>query len=692
MKMSSLSERSGRRFAACLLALASTYAVQSAAGSAERAFTHLDAVMDRYHRNFYVLDDHDSGANHAYPSGWMGDQSALSCAVSSSPVHSGRDSARITFTPRHDTWCGIYYQSVENNWGTLPNGGYDLRGASRVVFTAWSPVGARVEFFAGGITGQYGDSFPKSTLGYVTLSNSPQQYSIDLTSRDLSQVVGPFGFVLNTPNNPRGATFYIDNVYYDKPRLDEARFLASYVTLPSPDPDQFIHNACFTYDQALALLAYLVRGTPDGLRRAKLIADAFVLAVSRDREYADGRLRNAYMKGDLLDHTTGEARLPGWWDSSEQSWWEDRFQVSTYTGNMAWVIISLLAIHQKTGESEYLAAATSMGEWVESHCRDDRGAAGYTGGYLGWEPNPAKIMWKSTEHNIDVCVAFERLYRTTQEKKWAARATHAKRFIESMWNTDDGHFWTGTLDNGVTVNTQTVPLDVQAWAVMAFSNDFPAIGWAEANCHVTEDGFSGFDFNTDRDGLWSEGTAQMALAYLAAGQADKAALYTSELRKIQKSAPNADSCGIVAACHDGLTTGFDWQYFNRLHVGATTWFIFAERGYNPFWGTFFSPRESDLWSDAEDVGEGWKRLDWFGLFSDTYHPWICHREHGWMYPLGSSTRSLLFWNEHLDWLWTGEEVYPFLWQLHDSSVLWYLRGSVNPRLFLNLRTQEWESY
>jgi hypothetical protein len=31
----------------------------------------------------------------------------------------------------------------------------------------------------------------------------------------------------------------------------------------------------------------------------------------------------------------------------------------------------------------------------------------------------------------------------------------------------------------------------------------------------------------------------------------------------------------VAASHDGVTTGFDWLYFDRLHVGATAWYLLA---------------------------------------------------------------------------------------------------------------------
>jgi len=67
-------------------------------------------------------------------------------------------------------------------------------------------------------------------------------------------------------------------------------------------------------------------------------------------------------------------------------------------------------------------------------------------------------------------------------------------------------------------------------------------------------------------------------------------MYRNELRKAQTSAPRSNGLGIVATLHDELTTGFDlpsggpWYYFNRLHIGATAWFIFSELGYNPYWG------------------------------------------------------------------------------------------------------------
>lgn len=361
-------------------------------------------------------------------------------------------------------------------------------------------------------------------------------------------------------------------------------------------------NVAFTYDNALVLLAYLARGTAEDMHRAGLLADALVYAINNDRFFTDGRLRNAYQGGDLIlfpgwtpNGKSNTVRMPGWWDSSANTWYEDKVQVSTYTGNLAWVIIAFLSYYEKVGGDKYLTAAEEIGEWIEAETRDDIGRlGGYTGGYEGWEMtgnNPGgqtKIQWKSTEHNIDVYVAFARLYQLTKNPDWKERALHARAFVEAMWNESEGRFWTGTLgDDKETINEPPAPEDVNSWGLMALGNiskDGRGISWVENNCYVEADGFKGFDFNDDRDHVWFEGTAHMVLAYQIIGDTTKADTYLSELQRAQSTASNNNGKGIVAASYDGLTTGFDWLYFNRLHIGATAWFIFAEEGYSPYWG------------------------------------------------------------------------------------------------------------
>ena len=547
----------------------------------DNAYQHLYDVMNKYHNSFDVYSDQDVGGNHFFASGWMGDISAISFGGNwTSSPHSGTSCIKLSFTAEGNNWAGIYWQDPENNWGDNPNGGYDLSGAAKLTFWARGEEGEeRIEFFVGGIDGTYGDSIEKTSTGYISLTTSWKEYTIDLVGKNLSHVIGGFGWVTNSQNNPDGATFYLDDIEYDIIRSDELRFLASYETLPVIDPDRYLKDVCFISDNVLAMIAFLARKEDDDLRRARLLADTFVYAQDNDRYYTDGRLRNAYVAGDLEDRETGKVRLPGWWDPEENRWLED--QVSTYTGNMAWVIIALAQYYEAQGGEKYKDAAISMGEWIIHNSYDTGGVGGYTGGYKGSELDPKKISWKSTEHNIDVYVAFKWLYRITGDSIWLERAFHAKRFVEAMWEPGLRHFWTGTLDDGRSINYNSIPLDIQTWAVMAFGNYNHALSWAEENCYTEADGFKGFDFNNDKDGVWFEGTGQMAVAYQIKEETEKRNIYVEELRKAQVSATNNNGKGIVAASHDGVTTGFEWEYFSRVHIGATAWYIFAERNYNP---------------------------------------------------------------------------------------------------------------
>ena len=106
------------------------------------------------------------------------------------------------------------------NWGDYPEAGYNLRGATSLTFWAKGARGGeRVEFFAFGVgfgMGKlYPDSAPKTTLGYVTLTNAWQQFSLDLTGLNLSYVLGGFGWVTNSPQNGyQNITFYLDDIQY----------------------------------------------------------------------------------------------------------------------------------------------------------------------------------------------------------------------------------------------------------------------------------------------------------------------------------------------------------------------------------------------------------------------------------------------------------------------------------------------
>ncbi len=381
-------------------------------------------------------------------------------------------------------------------------------------------------------------------------------------------------------NTAKTATVYEEKAYshlyeqMDKYKTGNTpRLIQSYVPTSTYNPYPGIYNA-HVYDNDLAMLAFLIRGTPEDMRRAKVIREALLWAQNHDQDFNDGRLRDAYWSTDIKapDGIHSSIIIP---DSS--------------TGNMAWTIIAWTTDYEKTGNKTSLNAAKRIGDWIYANTYDTRGAGGYTGGYAGWVPQ--KVYWKSTEHNEDVYVAFLKLYKITGNITWLNRSLHAKKFLQAMWNQSEGHFWAGTTEDGLTINKKLIPLDVNTWGMLTLGTKYnKSIGWIEKKFKITHHNFTGFDFNDDKDGVWFEGTAQASVMYQVNKSAAKSDYYKKELSRAQVLANNNNGKGIIAACHDGLTTGLEWTYPNALHIGAISWFIFAERSYNPYWNIRTSDR------------------------------------------------------------------------------------------------------
>jgi hypothetical protein len=594
----------------------------NASSSRRGSVEYLAHVMDRFHEKFFVYDDFLSAGNHFSERAIMcnpGDEDSVPPMVENwtDAPYSGLTCIRCEFHASGSNWGGWFFlngalsgtdSSPRLNWGDVPAAGHSLHGATRLVFRARGEDGGeKVCFFAFGIgraggTGNpnkpHPDSAPQTSTGYVTLSRDWTTFSIDLQALELTNVLLGFAWqTKSTINRHRDVVFYLDDIHYDLMRLDEPRMLLSYETLNSENEfDVGLRNTAFTYDNAVALLAFLSAGET---WRAGLIADALVYAQDNDREYNDGRLRNAYQGGDLAlppgwrpnGRAAPPVRIPGWWDADQRRWKEDRTMVGTHTGNMAWAMLALLSYYEVAGGEQYLGAARRMGEWIEKNCRDTRGAGGYIAGCEGWEPRAEVLLYKSTEHNIDLYAAFERLRALTGDKAWGTRARHARRFVAAMWDAREGKFWTGTGNDGVSVFRDVAPLDAQTWALLSMPDAIgqyrPAIDFIEAQCRSG----AGFDFNEDGDGIWFEGTAQMAAVYKLIGQSARHEATLNLLRQHQHV-----SGGLPAASRDYTSTGFHlrdgtpWLYHNRLHIGATSWLVLAEQGVNPFWMT---PRDAE---------------------------------------------------------------------------------------------------
>ncbi len=364
-------------------------------------------------------------------------------------------------------------------------------------------------------------------------------------------------------------------------RATQLGLLQSYETRPpqSPDATEFDKtqaNAAYVYDNAVTGLALLATGDTTG---AAHLGRALVQAQTRDRFWHDGRLRNAYRAGPVSP--AGPYPLPGWWDPAQNRWLEDGYQAGTATGVLAWAMLLWIALAKATDDASFHAAAAQAANWVEANVRTPKG---YAGGFLGFEPAPQRLTWVSTEHNIDLAAAFAALGRTEP-------AAHARAFVASMWSDSESRFFTGLKPDG-TINDHSA-VDANLWPLLAANPDpkwAPALHWILARHGLPEGApptaTEGVDFNTDRDGIWLEGTAITALTCRLFHQPAQAQ------RLLDTIATQTAPSGLVYACTTptlttGLSTGLDTKspdflYFRRPHIAPTAWALLAGRGVSPF--------------------------------------------------------------------------------------------------------------
>ena len=332
-----------------------------------------------------------------------------------------------------------------------------------------------------------------------------------------------------------------------------------------------LKTAAFVYDDALATIALVACGK---LPQATRVGRALSVATMQER------VRNAYRDGAVEDKPVPN----GWWDDEKKLWAQDPYQMGSATGNVAWVALAMLTLHQATGDAAWLDAAARCGSWVLE--RDRHEAGGFTGGVIGLDGRLTALKWKSTEHNIDLVAVFAWLSRARDSIYWKEPESRARRFVASQWD-PAGRFFVGTGPDGATVNHSMFALDTQLWPSLL--SGAPA-EWSKAidfaGSHFAVRG--GFDFNDDRDGLWVEGTAQAALAERRRGHDDAAK------RLLEEIAKQASPGGFLYATREArITTGLsndpasaaaDFYYYRRPHLGATAWAALAAIGWNPFVG------------------------------------------------------------------------------------------------------------
>ena len=93
-----------------------------------------------------------------------------------------------------------------------------------------------------------------------------------------------------------------------------------------------------------------------------------------------------------------------------------------------------------------------------------------------------------------------------------------------------------------------------------------------------------------------------------------------------------------------------------------------------------------------DFGDGWRYLPWLDTFNDNFFPWLYHYQHKWMYWVGEDVSNIWFYTLDMEWTWTSNSIYPYIYRGRDNTWLYFDRSSENPRWFYNVNEDNWESW
>jgi len=441
-----------------------------------------------------------------------------------------------------------------------------------------------------------------ATAGLVTTGGGALAHASDLSSA--------------SQNAPGSLNFRnsIGNAYLFLNQMMDAYAQGSTIRLCQSYSDQiaggtFLSTA-FIYDNALLALAYLARGRAADIARAKIIGNALLYAQQIDPA-GDGRFRQAYFAG--VADSNGVFVTPGL-----------SFFQGSAVGDVAWPGIALAQLYARTGNKAYLDGALRAANFIETTTRDNVNVP--PGGYFFGNGQSNK----STEHNIDVYALYTMLARLSGNNFWLDGAQHARAFVQAMFDAPSGHFWTGTSDP-THIFFDNSPEDVQTWSYLAFRdpNFAVAIDWVKTNLATTDTTFafnnswgnnglrlrvSGMTFaslsklgtvlgdnSVDADAVWLEGTGHLIAALLFRrmppgkdipsfhGDLDLAVSLIENVQVAQNSLgagqtvngqPLVVGQGLTAST-SVLNTGFGFNYFPYLHIGATSWYGMGALGTNP---------------------------------------------------------------------------------------------------------------
>ena len=298
--------------------------------------------------------------------------------------------------------------------------------------------------------------------------------------------------------------------------------------------DSFVEDNAdyaYTYDNALVAMALVSSGD---LASAAAVLDAYAEIGAQP----DGGFLHRYRTSD-----GGPAYgLPG-------------------VGHNAYLLQAMALYRRQSGDTSYDALALGLADYLLAHQDTDGGLFGRAG-----------VTWKSTENNLAAYGALGSAGAVFGVPRYSDAAESVASFLlAECW--DGTRFLTGEGD-------PMIVTDVQALGAMVLGPGYAGGAyWVEDHTLTTQRydkgrRVTGFDLNTDRDTVWTEGTLQQAMAFLLAADPGRTDGYRTEAEKLVQSS------GAFWQASNAGTTGFGDSFMPWQAAAPTAWYVFLANRHN----------------------------------------------------------------------------------------------------------------
>jgi len=243
-----------------------------------------------------------------------------------------------------------------------------------------------------------------------------------------------------------------------------------------------------------------------------------------------------------------------------------------WMGDNAWLLLAINNYHEITNSTKYEELAFELENWLRSLQVED-------GGLKGGINEDGTLIPKVTEGMITAYNAvpgFDDFHMGIL------------RFLEEQrWDVDEEVLITQTQNPAY-----DYALDLYSLGYMILE-DYPVEVLTKANRFLNSqtstihgEVISGYCFDDDKDVVWLEGTAQMAMAFNAAAQtANSQEIILNIEETFINSATNENAIGIPYTTNYGTNFGASnlWDHTDITPtISSSAWYLFVKSSFNPF--------------------------------------------------------------------------------------------------------------